>query len=134
MRIWLTTLGYSLILTAMFERTWQIKRVHGKVVKGNKLTTHVTGFLEVGGGMAIILAVQLIIMIVWTVTDPYNSDLDLTGDFTFEGLHDCASQHGNTWLTIEATYFGVLLVTFKNRIIILISRYGRFMSYTRLGR
>jgi hypothetical protein len=47
-RIWTTTIGYSMILTAMFERTWQIRRVYGKVVKGNQLTATVTNFFEVG--------------------------------------------------------------------------------------
>jgi hypothetical protein len=48
LRVWTTTLGYSFILAAMFERTWQIRRVYGKVVKGNQLTITVTNFFEVG--------------------------------------------------------------------------------------
>ena len=47
-RIWSTTLGYSLILTAMFERTWQIRRVYGKVIKSGQLTSQVTNFFEIG--------------------------------------------------------------------------------------
>ena len=57
----------------MFERTWQIRRVYGKVVNGGKLTSKVTGFLEIGGGIVFLTSIQFIILIVWTVVDPYKS-------------------------------------------------------------
>ena len=110
-RVWLATMGYSLILTSMFERTWQIKRVYGKVVKGTKLTVNVTSFLEVGGGISIIIALQLIIMITWTIVDPFHSDLLLNGVYTFTGEYACTSNHTDAWLAVEAIFFGVLLVT-----------------------
>jgi hypothetical protein len=112
-RIWLTAMGYSLILTAMFERTWQIKRVYGKVLKGKNLATTVNGFFEVGGGIVIILSIQLIIMIVWTVVDPFHAAIVYQpgGKIAFEGTYTCVSDHANVWLLIEAIYFAVLLVT-----------------------
>jgi hypothetical protein len=55
------------------------------------------------------MAIQIIIMVVWTTTDPFKSVLDLRADF--EGNYGCTSSHNATWLALEATYFGVLLVT-----------------------
>ena len=44
MRLWMNALGYTLILIALFERTYQIKKVYGKVVKHNQLTANITNF------------------------------------------------------------------------------------------
>lgn len=49
-RIWTTIIGYTFIIIAMFERTWQIHRVYGKVVKENHLVINISSFLEIGGG------------------------------------------------------------------------------------
>ena len=116
----------------MFERTWQIKRVYGKVLKGSKLTTNVTGFLEVGGGIAIIISIQIVIMIVWTVTDPFLSELVTTDIYTFEGIYACSSKYGGGWLTVEAIYFGILLVTNVKKFAKFFSC-GQFMYYMKLG-
>ena len=111
LRVWFTTIGYSLILTAMFERTWQIKRVYGKVMKGTNLAATVTGFMEIGGGISIIISIQLVIMIVWTVVDPLKSSIRLIDDksFTFEGSYECISTNPGVWLLLEALYFAILL-------------------------
>ena len=66
----------------MFERTWQLRRVYGKVVNGGKLTTKVTGLLEIGGGIVLLTSIQLVILIVWTVVDPYKSQLVETDAIT----------------------------------------------------
>ena len=42
-RIWLTCLGYTIVLSGVFERTWHIYRVYGKLYKSSKLTVSVTG-------------------------------------------------------------------------------------------
>ena len=68
----------------MFERTWQIRRVYGKVINGGKLTTKVTGFLEIGGGITLLTSIQLAILIAWTVVDPYKSELVITDPITFQ--------------------------------------------------
>ena len=103
----------------MIERTWQIRRVYGKVVKNNQLTSTVTGFLEVGGGIGAVLSIQIIIMIVWTVVDPFTS-ISILGRTPFEATYECASTHTNLWLSLETVYFGILLVTFETQFKILI--------------
>ena len=109
--MWLTTLGYSFILTAMFERTWQIRRVYGKVVKGNQLTATVTSFVEVGGGIGLVIALQIIIMVIWISVDPYSS-VTVNTTSPFDATYACASNYPNVWLSIEVVYFGTLLVCF----------------------
>ena len=76
----------------MFERTWQIRRVYGKVIHGGKLTTKVTGFLEIGGGITILTSIQLAILIAWTVVDPYKSVLVNTDPITFHVIIQKKSQ------------------------------------------
>jgi hypothetical protein len=57
----MTCVGFTLIFTAMFERTWRIHRVYGQMYKGNKLTGNILSLLEVGGGLLVILVTQIII-------------------------------------------------------------------------
>lgn len=61
-RQWLTCIGFTLVFAAMFERTFRIHRVYGRVFKQNKLTGNITSILEVGGGVAVILVTQIILL------------------------------------------------------------------------
>ena len=58
----MTCIGFTLVFAAMFERTFRIHRVYGRVYKQNKLTGNIASILEVGGGVGIIVVSQIIIM------------------------------------------------------------------------
>ena len=68
----------------MFERTWQLRRIYGKVVNDGKLTTKVTGIFEIGGGIAILTAIQFIILLIWQFVDPFKSKLIQTHVIEFQ--------------------------------------------------
>jgi hypothetical protein len=61
-RQWLTCIGFTLVFAAMFERTFRIHRVFGRVYKQNKLTGNISSILEVGGGVGIIFVAQIILL------------------------------------------------------------------------
>lgn len=84
-RVWLTCLGYTLILVAIFERTFHIFRVYGRVYKSSKLVNaNLTKLWEIVGGISIIVGTQLAILIAWTVTDPYKSVQVTTSEIDFQ--------------------------------------------------
>lgn len=108
-RIWLTTMGYCMILTAMFERTFQIKRVYGKVFKNNQLTATVAGLFEMGGTVGVVIILQVVLMIIWTCVDPYYS-VYVAQQTPFDVTYACRSSNVNVWLSLESIYFGILLI------------------------
>ena len=59
------------------------------------------------------MAIQFVIMIVWTVVDPYSSVVIHTSDFA--GVNACQSNHATLWLSLQSVYFGVLLVLNKKK-------------------
>ena len=108
-RLWLSSIGFTLVIGAMFERTWRIQRVYRLVEQGNQLSGKLISMLEIGGGVAAIVAIQLVILIVWTTVDPYQ-DVEEMVD-AFEIRYVCQSKYSGLWLALEACYFGLLLVS-----------------------
>ena len=118
----------------MFERTWQIRRVYGKVVKNNQLKATVSGFVEVGGGIGIVIILQVVILAIWTAVDPFTS-VDVLGHTPFDATYECASKNPNIWLSLETVYFGILLVnlihllhlTYRSGVSLLCTAHGPFV-------
>jgi len=143
-RVFLTSLGYTLILASIFTRLWQLHRIYQTVHKQQRLTTRIRAVMEVTWGVLIILVLQFIFLIVWATEDPYTNELYLTDPINLLAEWKCNSKHFSIWIGVELTFFGLLLVwgvvviyrswTYKVRTKepkwLLISIYNFFLSIT----
>jgi len=97
-------------MMAVFERTFQIHRVYEHVFKKGKLVIVLVSMFKIGGGVAIIFGIQLVILITWTIIDPYNSTSLTVNSSQFQQVWTCHSNFTQIWMGLEVAFFGVLLM------------------------
>jgi phosphate transport system substrate-binding protein len=110
LRVWFLTFGITLILASMFSRTWLYLRIYNVVHRLRKFNYKVRYTLESLAGMAATVTLQLVIMIVWQVMDPYNSSIVITDDINIYGKYQCQSSMIQTWVIVELVFTGAILI------------------------
>ena len=110
---WFIAMGFSLIFSALFTKTWRIYTImkNAKKFKRIKLTV-----MDVIKPMAFLLSLNIIILSVWTAIDPLRSNIEIarTDEFdrTLESYAVCQSEYGHIFLPILLCInLGCLLVT-----------------------
>jgi len=110
---WFIAMGFSLIFSALFTKTWRIYTImkNAKKFKRIKLTV-----MDVIKPMAFLLSLNIIILSVWTAIDPLKSNIEIarTDEFdrALETYGVCQSEHGRIFLPILVCInLGCLLVT-----------------------
>jgi hypothetical protein len=75
-----------------------------------KLRVKIMSWMEIGGGIGFIVAVQLVILIIWTVHDPFTSHRREIDPINLRADYVCNSNNNGIWFGIEAGVLSLLLL------------------------
>lgn len=109
LRVWLTSLGFTLFLGALFTRTLQIHRIYRLHNIKSTQEMETRGLLELGISTSVLVVLQIIILIVWTSTDALSASLTLRSDIDREYAWVCKSDNMWLWIGLEIAFFAVML-------------------------
>jgi hypothetical protein len=112
-RVWLVMLGYSMLLGSMLTKVYEVKVLFSKMEHDFKrligLVTKVKGirFLRTIG---IIVGIQLVLLILWSSTDPFESVPRVDDNLDLLSSYHCQAKEEIIGWAIEIIYFGLLLI------------------------
>lgn len=101
LRKWLICVGLTVLLGVMFARGWQLHAL--------KSGPRVISTLNLLIIVSIISSIQVVILICWSVIDPWASADRFSNDIDLQARYICHSDHLIVWLLIELAFFLVLL-------------------------
>ena len=106
-RVWLTAVGFSILLSGIFARSYQYYVIYGLGTNMSVSIDHAIVILKVLGTC---LLPQFILLIVWTSYDPYLPVLVNFNTINDTASWKCDSNVFVVWIWMEVTYFLSLLV------------------------
>jgi len=97
----------------MFSRTWQLRAIYYIQKKDfaalkNISTTGAMVKALVSVGATII--VDFILLLSWTIADPYTAQLQILDDDRLLGKWACTSNHIAVWVSLQAVFLGIILL------------------------
>jgi len=117
-RVWISAMGYAILLATLFLRSWQLYRLYTKMVIDNNWSFQVMNLLEMGGAVAFVIILQAILLIIWTLWDPWTPEKVFSDNINNIFEWRCNCEFGYVWFGIEFIFFGCLCV------------WGTFVVYT----
>ncbi|PJF33549.1 MAG: hypothetical protein CUN57_01870, partial [Phototrophicales bacterium] len=106
----MAALATALYLGAMFGRSSVMFNIFSTFKQKHNLSGKVNSLLITGVAVLIVLIVQIIILTVWTVVDPYKMDLESKYAFSLKKVYGCTMNTPYIWSVIELVFVGGLLV------------------------
>jgi len=142
-RVWLTSVGLSVLLGTMFSRTWQLREIYLLQKKNfeeiRRNTTVRSSLIKLSVTLTIVVAINLIILIIWAVTDPYRASFNIVDPLLLTGRWSCVSTNLSTWLELQCAFllctiaFGVYVIyytwSFQKKSLIEETRWVLFALY-----
>eukprot|EP01126_Amoeba_proteus_P044086 TRINITY_DN487_c0_g1_i3.p1 TRINITY_DN487_c0_g1~~TRINITY_DN487_c0_g1_i3.p1 ORF type:complete len:558 (-),score=69.63 TRINITY_DN487_c0_g1_i3:158-1831(-) len=118
-RVWLGTIGLSVILSTNISRASQIQKLNA-IVKSNRSTQKLQEVQQQGALMmfrdvAIVFMIQVVIDIIWQTVDPYSSRLVPQDDFQLLAEWQCQSDSLALWIIelvfmVLVCFYGVIQI------------------------
>eukprot|EP01102_Stenamoeba_stenopodia_P007697 TRINITY_DN2170_c0_g7_i1.p1 TRINITY_DN2170_c0_g7~~TRINITY_DN2170_c0_g7_i1.p1 ORF type:complete len:1056 (+),score=240.70 TRINITY_DN2170_c0_g7_i1:52-3219(+) len=109
LRGWLLVLGTSLIFGSLFVREWRLLRIFRNAKVGRKIFTN----KDLAIGLALIVAINLVVLIVWTaVAPPYRTEKIKTGSED-EITYECDVSFPSSVFVIILIVLQALLLAFN---------------------
>ncbi|XP_014261698.1 gamma-aminobutyric acid type B receptor subunit 2 isoform X2 [Cimex lectularius] len=114
-RAWLLMAGFSLAFGAMFSKTWRVHSIFTDVKLNKKVIKDYQLYMVVG----VLLAIDLIIMTTWQVTDPFFRSTKRMEPYPHPRSEDiiiypeneyCRSNYMNIFVGIIYAYKGLLMI------------------------
>ena len=113
LRQWFVAIGFSVMFAAIFVRAFQIQSII-LLSKSSKIlsskTRQVKSLIRLIGTFSIIVAVQLVLLIIWTSVDPWVPVHHQVDDLRATYTYICSSNNNWLWFGLEIAYYGILLV------------------------
>eukprot|EP01124_Arcella_intermedia_P005822 TRINITY_DN13424_c0_g1_i1.p1 TRINITY_DN13424_c0_g1~~TRINITY_DN13424_c0_g1_i1.p1 ORF type:complete len:620 (-),score=108.98 TRINITY_DN13424_c0_g1_i1:60-1919(-) len=107
-RTWNLFFSQSIFFGATFCRNWQLMMIQVLVDSGN-FNRRVKNNRIFGAGMGIVLAIQFVILIVWTLVDPMELTYSVVDPWERTISRNCASGATRMWYGIQMAFAVVLL-------------------------
>jgi len=113
-RLWLTSVGFSIILGTMFSRVNQLREIY-KVQKTKEMShlkhiTFKTSIKKLAMTICSIVLINFSILLLWTLSDPYQAYFQETNTLTGTGLWTCTSDYLMLWALLELIWMCLLLL------------------------
>lgn len=83
---WFFFIGHIMMFSAMFTKLWRVDKV--LQFRRTKVTV-----LHVLGPLAVLLAATLIVLVTWTVYDPWSWERTIISEIPFETYGECGNEH-----------------------------------------
>eukprot|EP01101_Sappina_pedata_P010696 TRINITY_DN680_c0_g1_i2.p1 TRINITY_DN680_c0_g1~~TRINITY_DN680_c0_g1_i2.p1 ORF type:complete len:674 (-),score=194.67 TRINITY_DN680_c0_g1_i2:1290-3311(-) len=110
LRLWFTACGLSLMLVGVFCRLLGIHYMYFRVYQQGSLRKSLFSPIPSLIVSGLIIAIQLIILILWTSINTFEQGEITVDDLNLEYQDECNSDNIEVWLGIEAGYFALLLL------------------------
>jgi ABC-type phosphate transport system substrate-binding protein len=103
-------LGYSLILGAMFSKSWEINKVFVAGESGVVNPFQEVPWWQFCRVFFSIVGTQAVLLIIWMSVDGPRASTVTIDAINFQAVHQCTAQRPKVWLALEAVYFVLLLL------------------------
>jgi gamma-aminobutyric acid type B receptor len=103
-------LGYSLILGAMFSKSWEVNKVFSAGESGVANPFQEVPWWQFCRVFFTIVALQGVLLLILMVSDaPFSVSINIDA-INFQSIHECHVRRPQVWIGLEAAYFVLLLV------------------------
>lgn len=107
LRTWLVGMGYVLLITPVCSKVFWLSLASARSRTLKK--TNITLFHTLVP-IAISLALQITLLVIWSSADPYSSQTEILDIFTREATYVCRSNNIWLWIGLEIGYFALLII------------------------
>jgi len=109
-RIVFVILGETLVLAAMFSKSWEINKIFQRVEKGDISPFHVIPWWRFCRLFFLILISQAVLLGTLMAVAPPRHATQLDDLVDLMGTHECVFDRPNLWLGFETSFFVILMV------------------------
>lgn len=114
LRQWLTALGFTILLGAIFTRTLQIHRIHILDLNNQLQSTPMEkiykgGLYAFAACLPVILGIQIVILLIWSLTDKLSATYSVRDELNLTVAWVCKCNHIWLWIGLEISLFAVIL-------------------------
>uniref|UniRef100_A0A6B2L020 G-protein coupled receptors family 3 profile domain-containing protein n=1 Tax=Arcella intermedia TaxID=1963864 RepID=A0A6B2L020_9EUKA len=109
-RVWVFAIANTLLMSVVFNTTLQYYFIKITIDDHAQMNTKFSFLPSTLGIIGSFLLIQIVLLVVWTVVDPYISVVQVTNQVDYVGSYACDSTYLSTWLIIECIFFLILLI------------------------
>jgi phosphate transport system substrate-binding protein len=141
-RIWLASLGFSIVLGTMFSRTWQLREIY---LLQKKKFDRLHDVSVSSSLVKLIVSMSIVVIIVfgflglWTGMDPFKPVLNIIDPLNLQGEWTCKSKHFGGWmgglsaLILVLILFGIYVIfqtwSFQRKALLVETKWVLFALY-----
>jgi gamma-aminobutyric acid type B receptor len=103
-------LGYTLILGAMFSKSWEINKVFTAGESGVVNPFQEVPWWQFCRVFFSIVSIQVLLLLIWLGVDGPVSVETIIDPVNFIAIHECSVMRPKVWLGLEIVYFSLLLI------------------------
>jgi phosphate transport system substrate-binding protein len=100
-RQWFTALGFTVMMGALFCRTWHLHKIYQLMHKDSKILLKIRAVLEILVIMAIAIFLQIVLLTVWTILSPLQATLILVDPINLTAQWLCFGDNLQVFLSVE---------------------------------